>query len=560
MARKKQSELERYCKAVISGKVPACKKIIKVCQRLLNDIHTPYKKWHFDQEKAEKACEFIETFCYIPSGDLGKPFELEPYEAAWVQAIFGFVDDEGYRRYQEVLIEVARKNGKTSLVAAIELYMLLADNEGAPQIYNIANSENQAKLGFNACRKMVRQSKKLQKYVRKRDVDLYSDTNFGFIQPLASNTGAMDGLDVHLGVLDEIAAYNDRDLYDLIKQGMSARKQPLLLQITTQGFVRNGVFDSQLNYANGWLDGDIADDRFLAFLYELDERSEWTNPKCWIKPNPGLGTVKSHEFLKDSVNKAKNDPSYLPTLLTKDFNIPENSATAWLSFEEATNKTKVDFKEMGFRYGIAGFDAADSIDLTAAQVLMMRPDDEHIYELSMAWLPEDALIADMENGSRRERDGVPYQQWMARGLMRTVPGNKVDKRVLLEWLEEIEREYGIYIYALGYDPWHIDVPTKREFEMFVGKERCREVRQGVKTLSQPMKQLKVDLRDNRIIDNHNPLNEWARMNVSVRTDINDNIQPEKNRNNPRNRIDPFMAELDAYITLYDFMDEYKEVM
>lgn len=560
MARRKQSELERYCKLVVDGKIVACDKVQKVCQRLLNDIKTPYRQWHFDQDKAEKAVEFIETFCKIPSGKLGAPFELELYEKAWIEAIFGFVDEDGLRRYQEVLIIVGRKNGKTSLSAAIELYMLLADGEGAPQIYNVANSEDQAKLGFNACCKMLRQSDKLQKHTRKRELDIYCDGNMGFIRALAANTSTMDGLDVSCAVLDELAAMRDRDLYDLVKQGMSSREQPLLLQITTNGFYRNGIFDAQYAYADGWLDGSIPDDRFLAFVYELDDRREWLDPKCWIKPNPGLGTVKSREYLRNGVNKAKNDPSYLPTLLTKDFNVPENSSTAWLSFEEAVNKEKVDLKSMGFKYGIAGFDAADSVDLTAAQVLLMRPGDEHIYELSMAWLPEDVLIADMESGTRTERDGVPYQQWMARGLLRTVPGNKVDKRVLIEWFEDIEREYGIYVYALGYDPWHIDVPTKREFEQWVGKDRCKEVRQGVKTLSQPMKQLKADLRANRIVDNHNPLNEWARMNVSIRTDINDNIQPEKNRNNPKNRIDPFMAELDAYITLYDFMDEYEQVM
>ena len=559
MARK-QSDLEKYCKQVLSGKIVACEKVKKVCQRLLNDIKTPYKQWHFDHDAAERPVRFIETFCHIPSGKLGAPFKLELYEKAWVQAIFGFVDDDGLRRYQEVFIEVARKNGKTSLIAAIELYMLLSDGEGAPQIYNVANSESQATLGFNACHRMLKQSSKLQKHARKRESDIYCEANFGFIKALASNTGAMDGLDVHCAALDEIAAMKDRDLYDLFKQATSARDQPLIIEITTNGFVRNGIFDAQVDYATGWLEGDIVDDRFLAFIYELDDRSEWTDPKCWMKPNPGLGTVKSRETLKNNVNKAKNDPTFLPTLLTKDFNVPENSATAWLSFEEAVNTEKVDIKEMGFKYGIAGFDAADSIDLTSAKILLMRPDDDKIYELSMSWLPEEAYIADVESGSRRERDGVPYQQWMARGLMRTVPGNKVDKRVLIEWLEEVEREYGIYIYALGYDPWHIDVPTKREFEIFVGKDRCKEVRQGPKTLSQPMKQLKADFKAKRIVDNHNPLNEWARMNVSVRTDINDNIQPEKDKNNPANRIDPFMAELDAYIVLYEFMDDYLEMI
>lgn len=553
------SDLEKYCTYIVNGRIRACNKVKKVCQRLLNDIANP-GKWHFDKDKADRAVYFIENYCCIPSGKLGAPFKLELYEKAWVQAIFGFVGEDGFRRYQEVLIIVGRKNGKTSLSSAIELYMLVADGEGSPQVYNVANSQEQASLGFNAAHKMVRMSSKLAKKVTKRDKDLYCNLTMGTIKALAANTGTMDGLDVHCGVIDELAAMKDRDLYDLVKQGMSARDQPLLLTITTNGFVRNGIFDAQYEYAEGWLDGSVKDDRFLALVYELDDRNEWTDEANWVKPNPGLGTVKKREFLRNGVNKAKQDPTYLPTLLTKDFNVPENSAAAWLNFQEATNAETVDMKAMGFRYGIVGFDAADSIDLTSAQIMMMRPGDDHIYELSMHWIPEDVILKDMESGSRKERDGVPYQMWIKRGLMRTVPGNKVDKRCLTEWLEEVEREYGIYVYAIGYDPWHIDVPTKHEYELFVGKERCVEVRQGPKTLSQPMKQLKVDYETNRIIDNHNPVNEWARMNVAVRVDTNGNIQPEKSKGDPRHRIDPFMAELDAYVTLYNFYDEYMQMI
>lgn len=559
MARRYGSDLEKYCTYVSEGRINACAKVKKVCQRLLNDIENP-GRWHFDKEKALRAVEFIEGYCTIPAGKLGAPFKLELYELAWVEAIFGFVDDDGLRRYQEVLIVVGRKNGKTSLSSAIELYMLIADGEGSPQVYNVANSQEQAKLGYDAAKKMIKMSSKLAKRITPSTGCLVCKSTMGTLKALSANTGTMDGLDVHCGVLDELAAMKDRDLYDLVKQGMSARRQPLLLTITTNGFVRNGIFDAQYDYADGWLDGKVKDDRFLALVYELDEKGEWRDEANWVKANPGLGTVKKRDFLRGGVNKAKQDPSYLPTLLTKDFNVPENSAAAWLTFDEATNAETVDMKSMGFRYGIVGFDAADSIDLTSAQILMMRPDDEHIYELSMHWLPEDVILKDIESGNRKERDGVPYQQWIKRGLMRTVPGNKVDKRCLTQWLEEVEDEYGVYIYAIGYDPWHIDVPTKHEYELFVGKERCVEVRQGAKTLSQPMKQLKADLAANRIIDNHNPVNEWARMNVAVRADVNDNIQPEKTRNDQRHRIDPFMAELDAYITLYNFYDEYMQMI
>lgn len=557
MARRRQSTLEKYCKSVISGKTIACKKTISVCKRLLNDIHHPYKKWHFDQDRAEYACRFIEGFCYIPSGKIGKPFILEDYEAAWVQSIFGFVDDDGNRRYQEVFINVARKNGKTSLCAAIEMLMLIADGEGAPQVYNVANSGKQAELGYNACKKMRSQSKLISSHVKQiAGPQLYCDINMGFIRPLCSNTSNLDGLDVHLAVLDEMAAMTNRDLYDLMKQAISAREQPLILIITTNGFVRNNIFDSIYDYASQWLEGDVEGDRFLAWVYELDDRSEWTREKCWKKANPGLGTVKSRDYLREQVKRAKDDPTYLPTVLTKDFDIPENNSVAWLSFDDAVNKAQYDFGEMGFKYGVCGFDASDTIDLTCAQMLMMKPDDDRIYERSMYWIPEDALYAMDETGSRKERDNVPYQLWLSRGLIRAVPGNKIDKRVLLEWLVELRDEEDLYTYAIGLDPWHIDDTTLRELEMFVGKANVFKIRQGAQTLSQPMKQLKVDYAANRIVDNHNPINEWCRMNVMVRADVNQNIQPDKKNLNPANRIDGFAAELDAYITLNAVMENY----
>lgn len=552
-----ETRVRAYFESVLSGEVTACQKIKKLAKRILHDLDNP-GRWRFDPEKAMKAVNFVEWFCKTPSGKLGKPLLLEDFQRAFVETIFGFVDEDGLRRYQEALMVIGRKNGKTSLAAALEIYMLMADGEGAPQVYNLATKEEQAVLGFNAASKMVKQSGDIAKHVRKRTKDLYCDFNMGYIKALASNSGSLDGLDVHMAVIDELAAIKDRDLYDLIKQGMSSREQPLLLEITTNGFVRNGIFDAQYDYASRWLDGEVEDERFVAFIYELDDRDEWDDPECWIKANPGLGTIKKYDALAGNVAKAKNDPTFKATVMTKDFNIPENSAVAWLTYEECVNKETFDLKEMGFRYCIVGFDAADTVDLTSAQALMMRPGDERIYELSMYWLPEDVILADMNSG-RKERDGVPYQQWISRDLMRTVPGNKVPKAVLLDWLTELRDRYDIYTYAVGFDPWHMDDSTLRDIENFVGKSRTFPVRQGPMTLSQPMKQLKADYKANRIVDNFHPVNSWCRMNVMVKADDNDNLKPVKKALDPRNRIDGFMAELDAYAVLYSVYDDYQAV-
>lgn len=206
------------------------------------------------------------------------------------------------------MIIEGRKNGKTTETAAVENDMLVNDGEGSPQIYNIATMLDQAKLGFNACYKMIKQSPLLSKHIRKRAADLYFPLNMGFIKALASNSNSLDGLDVHCGVIDELAAIKNRDLYDLIKQAMGAR-QPILFYITTNGFVRGGIFDAQYEYANNLLYGRLTENnnRFLPFIYELDSPDEWDKEECWIKANPGLGTIKSTDYLRQMVQKAKDD-------------------------------------------------------------------------------------------------------------------------------------------------------------------------------------------------------------------------------------------------------------
>ena len=558
---RRKSDAEKYLLDVKSGKVVACERVKQLAEMMLPRFSDGYKRWHFDIDRAERPVKFIETFCMLPSGKLGVPFILEPYQKCVTEMAFGFVDDDGNRQFQEVMVVMGRKNGKTSWGAAIELYMLVADGEGAPQIYNVATSKDQASLAYGAVLKMVRQSPELSKVLVKgtvpeRDQDgIKFDKNFGYITPLTNQTRHLDGLDVHFCLFDEMAASTNRDQYDLIKQGVSARTQPMIWAITTNGFERENLFDDQYDYACGILDGKIDDDRMLPVIYELDDRSEWVDDRMWVKANPGLGTVKNWDALKDNVNKGMQDPSFLPTLMTKDFNMPESRAAAWLTYDEAVNAETFDISEMGFRYGIAGFDASDTTDLSAAKMLMKRPDDPKMYELSMYWLPEDALRKG--DGYRRERDDVPYRQWEERGLLRVVEGNTVPKRVFLDWLEEVKQNYDVYTFAIGYDPWHVIGQDEEQLVQYVGKDRCIAVRQGPKTLSQPMKQLRAQFASNLVVGNHNPIDEWCRMNVSVKSDVNANIQPVKLQGKAKNRIDGFMAELCAYVAYMLFEDEYE---
>lgn len=549
------TEFEQYFSGIGDGRIIACEKMKRIADTLMEKYLNP-GEFHFDLDIANRHIEFIERFCKLPTGKLGQPLRLELFQKARLQSIFGFVDDNNLRQYNEVLIIEGRKNGKTTETAAIELDMLMNDKEGAPQIYNVATMLDQARLGFNAANKMRMQSPLLKKHIRKRAADLYCAMNMGFIKALASNTNSLDGLDTHCGVIDELAAIKNRDINDLVKQSMGAREQPLLFCITTNGFVREGIFDSQYQYASDVLFDRARNNRFLPFIYELDHIDEWDREECWIKANPGLGTVKSIDYLRQMVQKAKDDESFKPTVLVKDFNLKQTSEAAWLRFEDFENTATFTGP---FRYGIGGLDAADSVDLAAAKVLCMRRDDPNIYVRQMYWMPQAVLDRQEETGNRRERDNVPYQLWKDKGLLRTVPGNKVDKRVMLDWFCELRDQEDIYVLYIGYDPWHIDDSLLREFQSEFGEKAMIPVRQGVITLSQPMKDLKADLQAKLIVYNDHPIDKWCFFNTVVKTDVNGNIQPVKGMDT-RNRIDGTLALIDGYKVLQDKMGELQSLI
>lgn len=551
--------IEEYYEKIISGEIVACKRIKQVYELLVDKIRNPhkYEPYIFDEELGNNPIQFIESFIKQAQGDLGANLELELFQKAKHQAIWGFIDkNTGLRQYNEVLDIRGRKNGKTTELAADEIYMGIADGEGSPEIYNVATKLEQAQKGFQECYKMVQQSKSLEKYVKKRKSDLYIKFNYGSIKALASNTNGLDGLNAHMVTIDELAAIKNRDLYDLMKQSMSSRRQPLLNCITTNGFVRDSIFDSQYEYACNVLDGKVKDDKFLAFIYELDDRDEWDKEECWIKANPGLGSIKKIEFLRDCVNKAKSDPAFKATVMVKDFNMKENSASAWLRWNELNNVEKFDVKGMGFRYGIGSFDLAETTDLAAAKVICMRPNDNKIYVESMYFVPETKINNDVDN---KNTDNVPYKLWEKQGLIRVCSGNKVNKFDMLEWFKEVRDKLDIYIAWIGYDPWHVDDSLLEAYKDEFGKESMIKVRQGIYTLSAPMKELKADLCAGKVIYNNNPIDKWCLSNTEIKTDINGNIQPIKGMDS-RKRIDGTVALINGYVVLKDKMSEYETMM
>lgn len=414
--------------------------------------------------------------------------------------------------------------------------------------------KDQSKIIWGESKRMVRKSPHLLKRVKPLVSELYSDYNDGTFKALASDSDTLDGLNVHCCLMDEIHQWkNGKALYDIMADGTTAREQPLIYITSTSGKIREDIYDEKYAEAeqviNGYSDPEgYHDDRFIAFIYELDSRKEWTDPACWKKANPGLGTIKSLDQLAAKVKKAQANPMLVRNLVCKEFNIRETTSEAWLTFEQLNNTATFDVAELKPRYGIGGVDLSITTDLTAACVLFMVPNDNTMYYLHMYWLPEELLE------SRERDDKIPYSLWRDLGLLRTTPGNKVDYRFVVEWFKEIRDKHDIYIPFCGYDNYSANYFVQ-DMKLEFGESAMEGVIQGAKTLSGPLRSLGADLDAKRINYNNNPITKWCLSNVSVMEDRNANLLPCKT-SNQRRRIDGFAAMLDAYVVLERHQEEY----
>lgn len=548
-----------YWKQIESGKVVVGDKIKRVYKKLVADIKNDQSEYEFDEAKAQHAINFVEKFCKHSKGKMGgKPFELELWQKAMTAALFGFVHKiDGIRKYKEFILIVARKNGKSMWGSAIALYMLMADGEPGPEVVSAATKKDQSKIIWLESKRIVKKSPILNKRVRSLVAELITDFNDGSFRPLSSDSNTLDGLNLHCSLIDELHAIEDKNLYDVIVDGMTAREQPISIITTTAGTVREGIFDIKYDECERIINGyddpkGYKDEHVLPIIYELDSRKEWTDPKCWAKANPGLGTIKNRDELERKVNKAKANPLLVKNLLTKDFNVRETTSEAWLTFEQLDNPATFDITKLKPRYGIGGVDLSQTTDLTAACVLFQVPNDDTVYYNHMYWLPEDLLE------KRVAEDRVPYDIWKEQGILRTTPGNKVHYKFVVDWFVEMQQEYDVYLPWIGYDSWSATYFVE-DMQNFFGKDSMIPVIQGKKTLSGPMRALGADLESKRINYNNNQITKWCLSNTSVEIDKNDNIQPSKGKQQ-RKRIDGLAAMLNAYVIFQDKNQDYVNVI
>lgn len=573
----------QYYELIKNGELKTSKKIERTYKHVIEDIISNEKsEYYYNEDKANRVITFIEKYCKHSKGKLGgKPFILSLWQKAMLSVIFGIVHKEtDLRKYNRAMLVVARKNGKSTLSAAIGLYLMMKDDEPGAEIYSVATKKDQAKIIWLEAKRMVRKSKALSKRIRSLVSELVYDDTDSIYRPIGRDSESLDGLNVSGATMDEVHAWTDMNMYDVIVDGSSSRDQPLIVITTTAGTVRENVYDRLYEEAEmtivSYDQKEYYDEHSIFFVYELDKEEEWKIEENWIKANPGLGDIKKVETLREKVNKALKNATLVSNLLCKDFNRRQNAGEAFFTFDEIQNPSTLTFdkKDKKFnvvnmelvnrewvksqeysikaRYGIGGIDLSATTDLTCATVIFKVRGDNRLYVRQMYWLPSEKIM------ERSKEDHVPYDKWYDQGYLRASGTNKVDYKDIAIWFREIQKEEDIYLFKIGYDAWsatYLVDDLNNEF----GKNSCVPVIQGMKTLSSPMQNLAADIKSKLVNFGNNPILFWCLSNVTIEKDKNANIKPIKMKNTKK-RIDGFASLLDAYVVLENNINDYLNVI
>ena len=533
-----------YAKDVLAGRIKTGKKVKQACQRHLDDLERSKAKdfpYRFDPKKALRPIRFTEQFCKPSQGGFDR-MVLHPWDHFWIGSLFGWVHKKtGLRRFRQGLIFVARKQGKSVKLSALANYGASKDGERGAFVYLLANSMKQARVVFDECRAMIKSSPSLNKFFRPLRDAIYFDATNSKIEPQAADSEKLDGLNCHFGVFDEIHEYKNYKLINVIKNSTSARKQPLVVYITTAGYQLDGPLMDYYERGVDVLNGIIQDDRSFYYIAELDEDDDIEDPSNWIKANPNMGISVQLEDMIEDWEARKRIPAERNDFITKRLNLFVHSGEqSFIDLEVIRrNNGYLDLSELAGRDCIGGFDLSSSEDFTSV-CLEFPLEDNKVFVLSHSFVPERKVFLDQEN--------LPFRDWEKEGLLTICKGDYVDFQDVYDWFVKQAELYSIL--KITYDPANA-FRLVRELQLYGGEEWTKLVRQGAITLSPALKDIKEMLLDGRVIFNQNKLLKWYINNVRLVDDRNGNWLPSKQ--GIYRKIDGFAAWLNAHTETMKFM-------
>lgn len=540
---------EQYIKDVKSDKAVVCEYIHLAIERHERDLKD-LKGYYFDPNKAKAVIEFFSMLKHYQGKWAGKPIILSPHQQMCYWFLFGWRRNDGLRRFRTYYKEEARKNAKTTEAAGIGLYLLVMDNENAPQVYTVATKEDQARICFDTAGEMVNGpygSPELSAILGKSIKSIYNQNSAAFMRPLGSNSTKQDGFNPHAGIIDEYHEHPNDRMLNVIESGMGSRTQPLIYIITTAGFNQSGPCYRLRKVAINVLKGLKKDETFLPIICTLDENDDWEDERNWQKANPLLHESVDLEFLRTRFKKAKNEGGTKEVdFKTKNLNIWTQSGETWVQDHKfMKNQHQLNDKDLVGRPCFGGLDLGHSIDLNAFVLLFpnigtFESTDEgtgHIKTLPIhgvkrwLWIPEAKL--------QEYKDDADWLNWKNSGIIEVTDGDFVDHEYITFKIDELSKLYKIESIAI--DPYiarHYVVKMLSDYGM-----DFTELRQGFLSLSAPTKELERMLTAGELEFYNDPVMRWMCSNCTTLHDPAGNLKLTKDTG--VNKIDAFAALVDA---------------
>lgn len=572
------SYLHLYAEQIRSGKIIAGQRIKQAVRRFLKDFDDP--ELRIELSESDKRIRFIEHECKLYEAPFsGRPFKLELFQKAIIESIYAikkwnpearFGKGGWVRKYQDVLIVIARKNGKTPLVAAVSLSEFMCGEMGTKILYG-SNDFEQADLAFSATDAMREESPSMAKRTRRNQKGIffgnpkhrktkgkYSYQNKGSIRKISAKGKNKEGRNIKVGVVDEVHEMEDDHLVMPIQQALSTQDEPLYFEITTEGFTEDGYLDHRLADAQKVLDGELDRPDWAIWWYSQDSEEEvWQDESSWQKSNPGIGVIKKWSYLRKQVEEAKSNPSQRAFVLAKDFNIKQNSSAAWLDEATITNPETFEPEMLRGQYYIGGLDFAETTDLCSARALFEDQQTKKKYTLQMYFIPEAKADAILDDDSQLNPERKNYREWEKQGFVVICPGAEVDAELVAGWFVDLYEHYGMMPYKIGYDNWH-----SKDFQEIIadnfGKEVLERIGMDFMSLSGPMRSLESDLARSVLVYNNNEIDRWCLSNTGYKTNNIGLIMPVKKYGTSKNRIDGTLSDIICYATFNRYRSLYRD--
>ena len=512
MIKKSNGFLEDYYSQCCSGEIVAGQELLIELEKLINDMNSD--EYFYDTKEADKRINFIENCLRLTKSPFyGQPFKLELFQKAFISALYGFKMQDGTDRFQKALLLIARKNGKSEFCSGLLDTEMIIGGKGLDIVCS-SNDDNQANILYQACdtmRIMIdpdnRDTWRNQQNIR----CLFTDNK---IFKLSDKTRNKEGRNIDIAVVDEVHEMKDNVIVKSIEQSQSLKINPKLIFITTEGFVNDGFLDNELIHARAILNGEITNEtskRYLPWLYTQDSEQEiWQGNRenrLWMKSNPTIGKVKRWNYLEQQIDAAREKKQDRSFVLSKDFNIKQSNSQAWLMAEDYDYEETFNLEDFKGALCLGGVDIAETTDLCAAKVLLMKPNDPKKYIHSMYFIPEGKLTKSNDKAA-----GAKYEEWARKGQLRIMDGNYIDTSKIADWYYELYKKYGLRTYKTGYDAkFANEFINKMETYSF----ETESVWQRPEIMSSPINMVEADLKD-RLIIGLNDVDKWCLSNATLK--------------------------------------------